>query len=175
MATFVYAKNIWIQTSPNGALFGDQNGNLALGGTLSLVNGTTVNEFSTDATLANNSNLKVPTEQAVRGYVDNLITKQSQTGISADGAMTVSVPAGYRIRSLVLAETGNASPGPIQIGTSSGGSQVVQNYVLTAGDLGDCTPLRRVFSLTQNQGLFISSSNWNGGVVSVYLNLEKIN
>jgi len=40
---------------------------------LNLQNGATVNEFSTDGTLAGNSNTAVPTEQAVKTYVDNAI------------------------------------------------------------------------------------------------------
>jgi len=36
-----------------------------------LENGTRINEFSTDGTLADNSNTIVPTEAAVKTYVDN--------------------------------------------------------------------------------------------------------
>jgi len=41
-------------------------------GSLKLVSGASVNEFSTDGTLAGNSNNAVPTEAAVKAYVDNL-------------------------------------------------------------------------------------------------------
>lgn len=40
-------------------------------GDLHLASGVAVNEFSSDATLAGNSNLAVPTEYAVKKYVDN--------------------------------------------------------------------------------------------------------
>ena len=48
------------------------NGDIALGlfGKVNLVNGTGINEFSTDDTLAGNSDDAVPTEQAVKAYVD---------------------------------------------------------------------------------------------------------
>lgn len=42
--------------------------------TLSLPTGATVNEFSTDVTLAGNSNTAVPTERAVKVYVDTQIS-----------------------------------------------------------------------------------------------------
>jgi trimeric autotransporter adhesin len=43
--------------------------------TLGLSTGTTVNEFSTDTTLADDSDDAVPTEKAVKTYVDDAITK----------------------------------------------------------------------------------------------------
>ena len=45
-------------------------GDATVGGGLLLQNGVQVNEFSTDGLLGGNSNLAVPTEQAVRTYVD---------------------------------------------------------------------------------------------------------
>ncbi|WP_296386486.1 hypothetical protein [Winogradskyella sp.] len=43
---------------------------------LALQNGTSVNEFSTDITLSDNSNSKVPTERAVKSYVDDVVGNQ---------------------------------------------------------------------------------------------------
>lgn len=51
--------------------------NLNLNGDLSFVSGTNVNEFSTDGTLADNSDNAVPTEQAVKTYHDNNDTTKS--------------------------------------------------------------------------------------------------
>ena len=50
--------------------------NLTVSGTLGLASGTTINEFSTDGTLAGDSDDAVPTEQAVKTYVDTQITAQ---------------------------------------------------------------------------------------------------
>ncbi len=50
--------------------------------TLMLSLGTSINEFSTDGTLAGNSNNVVPTEQAVRTYVDNNAGGEVNTGIN---------------------------------------------------------------------------------------------
>ena len=46
------------------------NVTLGSGGELTLPSGATINEFSTDGTLGGNSNTAVPTEQAVKTYVD---------------------------------------------------------------------------------------------------------
>ena len=48
---------------------------LEIGGTLNIQTTATIDEFSTDGTLADNSNTALPTEQAVKAYVDaNLST-----------------------------------------------------------------------------------------------------
>ena len=56
--TFIYATS----TSP---------GNFEVTGAQTFSTGASVNEFSTDGTLADNSDTAVPTEQAVKTYVDN--------------------------------------------------------------------------------------------------------
>jgi hypothetical protein len=66
-------------------------GSMRIDGTLRFdASGTTVNEFSTDGTLAGNSDNAVPTEKAVRTYVDNnagggweLIEELTGTGTTA--------------------------------------------------------------------------------------------
>ncbi|NEP35884.1 hypothetical protein [Moorena sp. SIO3B2] len=60
----------------NGSLTIDEN--LTVGGNFQL--GTlSINAFSSDGNLADNSNLAVPTEQAVKTYVDNQITQVNNT------------------------------------------------------------------------------------------------
>lgn len=62
----VVAQNVGIgTTSPDAKL--DVEGDLIL------EIGTAVNEFSTDGTLGGNSDLAIPTEQAVKTYVDNAV------------------------------------------------------------------------------------------------------
>lgn len=46
-------------------------GNIDITGTLQLPNGTSINEFSTDTTLSGDSDNAVPTEKAVKTYVDS--------------------------------------------------------------------------------------------------------
>ena len=50
-----------------------KNGNTTINGELTLVNGTNINEFSTDGTLVDDSDDAVPTEKAVKTYVDNAV------------------------------------------------------------------------------------------------------
>jgi len=46
-------------------------GNVEIQANLTLDNGASINEFSTDGTLAGNSDTAVPTEKAIKTYVDN--------------------------------------------------------------------------------------------------------
>ena len=64
----------------------DINGPIDASSTLELQNGTTINEFSTDGTLADNSDDAVPTEQAVKTYVDNGLAT-----ISGGGGLTTLI------------------------------------------------------------------------------------
>jgi hypothetical protein len=79
------------------------SGTLGVGGTTTLdatdglqfgAAGQNVTEFSTDATMADNSNTAVPTEAAVRGYVDTEvsgITLNSGSGITIDGSNNIDL------------------------------------------------------------------------------------
>jgi len=50
----------------------DFNGDKKISGTLELASGTSVNEFSVDGAMGGDSDNAVPTEKAVKAYVDNL-------------------------------------------------------------------------------------------------------
>ncbi len=58
----------------NGIVLVDLKTGLITNATVALATGATVNEFSTDGTLAGNSDIAVPTEKAVRAYVDGVRT-----------------------------------------------------------------------------------------------------
>ena len=58
-------------TVRRNALTVRQNGNVDIGGTLAFESGTSIDEFSTDGNLAGDSDDAVPTEKAVRSYVDS--------------------------------------------------------------------------------------------------------
>jgi hypothetical protein len=71
-------------------IYGDfSTGQLKVNGSLSLNLGTYVNEFSTDGTMAGNSDLAVPTEKSVRTYVtsskDNLGNHTATQNIKLNG------------------------------------------------------------------------------------------
>jgi hypothetical protein len=63
-----------IMARNNGAVdtlhLNNNGGNVYVGGTLQCSSGTSINEFSTDTSLSGNSDNAVPTEKAVKAYVD---------------------------------------------------------------------------------------------------------
>ncbi len=59
--------------NPSGAV--EINDDLNVAGNLSLLTGATVSEISTDGTLADNSDAALPTEQAVRTFVESRISQ----------------------------------------------------------------------------------------------------
>lgn len=52
--------------------------------------GETINEFSSDGTLSGNSNLAVPTEQAVKSYVDGRVPQAIPSSVGQTGRVLVS-------------------------------------------------------------------------------------
>ena len=95
-----YTQNGWIQYKhADGAVAVGSNDGFIIGGTeantvvridgrldvegnLTLLNGAMINEFSTDTALAGNSDLAVPTEKAVKAYVDSA----AGSGLDGSGA-----------------------------------------------------------------------------------------
>ncbi len=67
----------------DGSLTINQNlavsGNFQLGGNLQFTTGLAINEFSGDGNLTDSSNSAIPTEQAVKTYVDNQISQVNNT------------------------------------------------------------------------------------------------
>tara|TARA_A100001388_G_scaffold276946_1_gene266186 strand:+ start:1157 stop:3748 length:2592 start_codon:yes stop_codon:yes gene_type:complete len=76
--------------------------------------GAQVNEFSTDATFSQNSNVKVPTQQAVKTYVDNLSSLAGNLTIAGNltvNGTTTSVNTTNTNISDKLIELGNGTTG----------------------------------------------------------------
>ena len=90
-------------------------------GSLGGLIGASVNEFSTDGTLSQNSDTKVPTQQAVKTYVDNLSSLAGDLAIAGD--LTVN-------GTTTLLNTTNSaiSDKLIELGTGTSGSP--------SGDMG---------------------------------------
>lgn len=66
------------------------DGNGVIDGSLSLLNGTDINEFSIDGTLGGNSDDAVPTEQAVKTYVDGAASGKTDVFVYATLSTTQS-------------------------------------------------------------------------------------
>jgi hypothetical protein len=86
-----------------------------VGGSFSLLNGASVNEFSTDGTMAGNSDTAVPTEKAVKKYVDDNILlsdtflelTDTPSTYTAAGAIYVVGSAAVAESAVILAEGAN--------------------------------------------------------------------
>jgi len=84
----------------------DSNGDYILwlenDGIFYLQNGTGINEFSTDGTLAGDSDDAVPTEKAVKTYVDGLVTPQIIGGVTLSSSSNTNILNGTYV---ILADT----------------------------------------------------------------------
>jgi len=103
------AKYISMSTSNTERLRIDKDGLIDVKHSMKLPTGATINEFSTDGTLAGNSDTAVPTEKAVKTYVDsglgsantmpytyktaNYTATTSDGVITCNGTFTVNTPA----------------------------------------------------------------------------------
>ncbi|MEE9465584.1 MAG: LamG-like jellyroll fold domain-containing protein [Candidatus Neomarinimicrobiota bacterium] len=100
----------------------------------------------------------------------------SKKGITGDSTLGGVIPAGYRISSIIIQETaGNAITGGLKIGSSAGGTDVVNGQAVGANALVDCALGSRLFSLTAAQSLYVEDvTAWNGASIDLYLEIEKI-
>lgn len=87
----ITAQNLFASPQPIGSTTAS-TGSFTTGSftTLDLPTGATIDEFSTDGTLAGDSDTAVPTEKAVKTYVDAAISSVSTSSISA-GDSSVAV------------------------------------------------------------------------------------
>jgi hypothetical protein len=104
--------------------------------------GATVNEFSTDGTLADNSDSAVPTEKAVKTYVDNAVSGISSNMISADDSYVKVVDDGTATGYVEIVTDGvqvayfDSESSSVRIGKASGGSKVTFQDILTTFHVG---------------------------------------
>ena len=92
---------------------------------------------------------------------------------------TVSIPPGWSIERIHFAETaGNAVTGGINIGTTSGGTEVVAAQAVSANALdtiAEASILKKVFSRSSAQTLFIAAAtSWNSASVELSFVLKKV-
>ncbi|UCH09066.1 MAG: hypothetical protein JSU61_07400, partial [Fidelibacterota bacterium] len=87
---------------------------------------------------------------AVNGAVPvNLPTNHAaghmESGITGDTTLTGVIPAGYRIKGMVAEVTGASSGMILNVGTSSGGSDVVNGQDISSNGLFDLTVAKTIF------------------------------
>ncbi|MEL6674346.1 MAG: hypothetical protein AAFR61_19215 [Bacteroidota bacterium] len=174
VVSLIFHQGVWIQTSAREAFYPNENGQLELDQPLLLAQGPGVDRISDDTALSQASDGAVPTEKAVKSYVDNLILLVNQTYIQSNQKLTLEVPAGYRISSLILEEHGQGSISGLRIGTYFLANDVVNDLNLGQGEILEANLLKTIFSSSQPQSLYIGSSNWGSGKLKVFLRLEKV-
>jgi len=97
--------------------------------------------------------------------------------VTADA--TVSIPAGYKIDSLVIENTtANAVTGGIKIGTTNGGTEVAAAIAVGANALlqvTDAELLKRLFSMSTATTLYLQDvTAWNSASLNFYFTLRKV-
>jgi hypothetical protein len=75
----------------NFFIAGSQFGRFNSSGQFVLAAGAAINEFSTDGTLAGNSDLAVPTEKAVKTYADGTTSSPTSFGLTQSGVVASTV------------------------------------------------------------------------------------
>jgi hypothetical protein len=105
------------------------------------------------------------------------VTRFEKTGITGDTTLTDVVPPGNRIKSMVVDVTGAGSGMLLNVGTSTGGSDVVNGQDISSNGLFDLTLSKRIFSLNSGQSLYINDDGgtaWSGVNIDLYLTLERM-
>ena len=128
--------------------------------------GETINEFSSDTTLGGNSNSAVPTEFAVKGYVDNRVPQAIPTAVGNNGLALLSNGTGL-------------------VWGSAGGynfSTKTANYTAASGDQLFCNTASGGFTITlpasPSANNFVQivdlAGTFNSNPVTVGRNSQKI-
>jgi trimeric autotransporter adhesin len=144
-------------------------GATTLSTSLALASGATVSEFSTDGTMAGNSNTAVPTENAVKTYVDSQVTAQD-LDFTADDSTTNSIDLDSEVLEFKggTGITTSAINNQVNINIDSTvatltGSQTLTNKILTAPTINGATMTGSVSidNITINDTDITTSSNAN--------------
>ena len=107
----------------------------------------------------------------------NHVARHIKPGITGDTTLTDAVPAGYRIKSMVADVTGAGAGMILNIGTSAGGTQVINGQDISANGLFDLTVTKNIFSLSAAQSLYVNDDGgtaWSGVSVDLYIETERV-
>lgn len=103
------------------------------------------------------------------------LSSSVDANLNANTQLTTTVPAGYKIDTIIVVEEGGFSAGIINIGLSALTTEIVSAYSATAF-IDDEIPLdKQYFSSTSSTILFISSDVWTAGTnITLYFTLKKV-
>ncbi len=100
-----------------------------------------------------------------------------QTGITDDTTLSNAIPGGYRIKSIAADVTGASSGMILNVGTTSGGSDVVNGEDISSNELLDLSVAKSIFSLSNAQSLYVNDDGgtaWSGVCIDLYIAYERI-
>jgi len=105
------------------------------------------------------------------------VARYIKQGITGDTTLSAAVPAGYRIKSMVADVSGAGAGMRLNIGTSAGGTDVVNNQDISSNGLFDLPVAKNIFSLSSAQSLYVNDDGgtaWSGVSVDLYIDLERV-
>ena len=91
-----------------------------------------------------------------------------------DGSTINHILAKYKVTDIILEETSGNNAGNISIGTTSGGTEVVNSQTVNASEVIHAPLGTTFFSVSANQILYISSSSWGSGVIKATVSIQLI-
>ncbi len=107
----------------------------------------------------------------------NHVARYIKQGITGDTTLADAIPAGYRIKSMVADVTGAGAGMRLNVGTSAGGTDVVNNQDISSNGLFDLTVAKNIFSLSAAQSLYVNDDGgtaWSGVGVDLYIEMERV-
>lgn len=107
----------------------------------------------------------------------NHVARYIKLGITGDTTLSSAIPGGYRIKSMVADVTGAGAGMVLNVGTSSGGTDVVDGQDISANGLFDLTVAKHIFSLSAAQSLYVNDDGgtaWSGVSVDLYIETERV-
>jgi hypothetical protein len=111
--------------------------------------------------------------QNIVAYDD--ILRNSELNISSNTLLSTIIPQGYKLTQVWYEETSNNAAGNVSLGTSSLGNNIVNAQTIGANAEGEAVLVAgNLGSLTQDTSIYVSSSAWGSGVVTLHFVMIKI-
>ena len=124
-----------------------------------------------DALTYNGTSEKIePTTTATFDNLQNTV----EANLNADGQLSTILQAGYRIDTITVSENNSAAAGNISIGSTALGNDIVNAETVGADADFEFTILKNYFSRVNDTDLYISSSAWGSGSVTLYFTFKKL-
>jgi hypothetical protein len=105
---------------------------------------------------------------------DETLLSSTEENISSDGLLSTMLLADYGILMIKVGGDGVNAIGGLNIGSTSGGTDIVNNHIVGTGNTLVAVELEKsYFNKYDDTDLYVSNSNWNGGSISIEYNFIK--